>query len=74
MRTCHTMRAITWYSGTSISPPDRSMRPISGYTLGFYGWGSILRRWWRFMTMQERHESIPRFMIRLAVSSGIDFN
>jgi radical SAM superfamily enzyme YgiQ (UPF0313 family) len=39
--------------------------------LGFYSWRSIIRRWWRFMKMQERHESLPRFVFRLAVSSGI---
>jgi radical SAM superfamily enzyme YgiQ (UPF0313 family) len=41
--------------------------------LGFYRWPSILRRWWRFMRMQERRESFPRFFFRLAISSGIYF-
>lgn len=53
--------------------PEQIHEAYRNVVLGFYRWPSILRRWWRFMRMQERTESILRFGFRLAISSGIYF-
>ncbi len=39
----------------------------------FYSWRSILRRWWKFMRMQEREESRFLFFRRLFLSTFIYF-
>jgi radical SAM superfamily enzyme YgiQ (UPF0313 family) len=41
--------------------------------LGFYRWSAIIRRWWRFMRMQERNERLSQFVFRLVISTGIYF-
>ena len=53
--------------------PEQIHEAYRTVVLGFYQWRSILRRWWRFMRMQDRTESLPRFAFRLAVSTGIYF-
>ncbi len=53
--------------------PEQIHAAYRTVVLGFYGWRAIIRRWWRFLWMQERHESIVRFAFRLAISSGIYF-
>ena len=53
--------------------PEQIHEAYRTVVLGFYRWPSILRRWWRFMRMQERHEPLPRFLFRLVISSGIYF-
>jgi radical SAM superfamily enzyme YgiQ (UPF0313 family) len=42
-------------------------------TLQFYAWRAIVRRWWRFMLVQERREPVPRFVFRLCISTAIFF-
>jgi radical SAM superfamily enzyme YgiQ (UPF0313 family) len=42
-------------------------------TMSFYAWGAIVRRWWRFMRIQERREPVPRFIFRLCISTAIFF-
>jgi len=39
----------------------------------FYRWRNIARRWWRFMRMQRKQESLPRFILRLFLSTFIYF-
>jgi len=39
----------------------------------FYGWKSIMKRWWRFMKVQERMESRRGFALRLVVDTIIYF-
>ena len=52
------MKAITLCSGTSISRRRRSTGAYRTVTLRFYAWRAIVRRWWRFMRMQERREPV----------------
>lgn len=39
----------------------------------FYSWKNIIRRWWRFMKIQEREESGGHFLRRLVLSTFIYF-
>ena len=53
--------------------PEQIHEAYRTVVLGFYRWSAIVRRWWRFVKMQERRESFPRFLFRLVISSGIYF-
>ena len=37
----------------------------------FYSWPNIVRRWWRFITVQSVQESIPQFVLKLLLTSFI---
>lgn len=39
----------------------------------FYAWSNIAKRWWRILLKQERTESLPAFLFRLALISFIYF-
>jgi len=39
----------------------------------FFSVGNILRRWWKFMCGQKRTESVPAFILRLAICTAIYF-
>jgi radical SAM superfamily enzyme YgiQ (UPF0313 family) len=39
----------------------------------FYGWGNIVRRWWKFFRLQSRQESFGRFLRKLVVTAVIYF-
>jgi radical SAM superfamily enzyme YgiQ (UPF0313 family) len=42
-------------------------------TRGFYTWRAIFRRWRRFLLVQEREESWPRFFFRVVIATAIYF-
>ncbi len=37
----------------------------------FYSWPNIVRRWWRFIKLQSVQESIPKFMLKILLTSFI---
>ncbi len=39
----------------------------------FYAWKNIVRRWLRILGLQSRRESLPRFLLKLAVISFVYF-
>jgi radical SAM superfamily enzyme YgiQ (UPF0313 family) len=39
----------------------------------FYSWPNIIKRWWRFMRKQSMQESLPQFVVKLAVTSFVYF-
>jgi len=39
----------------------------------FFSWGNILRRWFRFIKKQELRESLPRFILKVLISTFIYF-
>ncbi|HLE31158.1 MAG TPA: radical SAM protein [Bacteroidota bacterium] len=39
----------------------------------FYRWRSIVRRWWKFIRLQSKQESLPRYILRLFLSTFIYF-
>jgi radical SAM superfamily enzyme YgiQ (UPF0313 family) len=42
-------------------------------TLGFYSWKNILRRWMRFVRLQTVQESLPGFVLKVLIATGVYF-
>jgi hypothetical protein len=42
-------------------------------TLGFYAWKSIVRRWVRFVRLQSVQESLPGFVLKVLIATGVYF-
>jgi len=42
-------------------------------TLGFYSWKNIVRRWMRFVRLQSVQESLPGFVLKVLIATGVYF-
>ncbi len=51
--------------------PEQIREAYRTVTMGFYRWGTILKRWIRFMGKQSKQESLGGFLLKLSVLSFI---
>lgn len=72
-------RDLSHYEGDHLVFRHKNLSPAEIYgayrevNRHFYSWKSILRRWLRIIRLQSREESLPRFLLKLAVLTFVYF-